>query len=92
LLFAGINVPIVSRTENTKTFIDYFKKLMPKHNVKVATIKSQFNSRRYIDCKKMVIQIIFLFMFTLDIGEKVNQFQVILFYNLIFLALVQTLV
>ena len=28
LLFAGINVPIVSRTENTKPFIDYFKKLM----------------------------------------------------------------
>ena len=31
-------------------------------------------------------------MFKLDIGEKVNQFQVILFYNLIFLAFAQTLV
>ena len=37
-------------------------------------------------------QIIFLFIFELDLEEEVNLIQIVLFYNLTFLAFAQTLV
>jgi phospholipase/carboxylesterase len=55
LLSAGINDPIVSRTE-TENLYRLFQKTNANITLKYPLTKSQFNSRRYIDCKKMDIK------------------------------------
>jgi hypothetical protein len=57
LLSAGIHDPIVSRTE-TENLYRLFQKTNANITLKLKCplTKPQFNSRRYIDCKKMDIK------------------------------------
>ena len=55
LLSAGINDPIVSKIE-TENLFRLFQKANANITLKWQAIKSQFNSRRHIRCKKMDIK------------------------------------